>query len=145
MSQASKQVATIKLKVIPGSAVPGGAIAAPLGQKGVSAKNFVENFNEITKNQKGSVLQPVGVKIKVFEDKSIQIIANKALSVSDLVKETLKIPSIKSTTGTRLIMKRHQVEEIAKKKQADLCVKSLDKAISIITGTLRSMAINIED
>ena len=49
MSQEKKQVATIKLKVIPGSAVPGGAISAPLGQKGVPAKIFCEKFNDITK------------------------------------------------------------------------------------------------
>jgi large subunit ribosomal protein L11 len=146
MSQDNKQVATIRVKVIPGGATPGGAIAAPFGQKGVSVKMFVDNFNELTKDRKGTITKPVAVKVKVFSDKSIEIIPSFALSVSDLVKEALNIKSIKSTTaGVRLTIKRQKVEEIAKLKQADLCVKTFEKAVKSIEGSIRSMAINIED
>ncbi len=145
MSQENKQVATIKLKIILGSATPGANIASPLGQKGVSAKMFCDNFNELTKHLKGKVTQPVHVKVHVFADKSIKITYGNVLNVSDLVKEALGVKTLKSPATGRLTIKRQKVEEIAKRKQEDLCVVSLEKAIKTIEGTLRSMAINIED
>lgn len=145
MSQENKQVATIKLKVVLGSATPGGNIASSLGQKGVSAKMFCENFNELTKHLKGKITQPVHVKVHVFADKSIKITYNNTLNVSDLIKEALGVKTLKAPTSGRLTIKRNKVEEIAKKKQEDLCVVSLEKAVKTIEGTLRSMAINIED
>ena len=144
MSQDNKQVATIKLKVILGSAVPGANIASPLGQKGVSAKMFCENFNELTKHLKGKVAQPVHVKVHAFADKSIKITYGNNLNVSDLVKEALGVKTLKSTTG-RLTISRNKVEEIAKKKHPDLCVTSFEKAVKTIEGSLRSMAINIQE
>lgn len=144
MSQEKKQVATIKLKVIPGSAVPGGAIAAPLGQKGVPAKMFCEKFNELTKHLKGVMVEAVSVKVLCYNDKSFDITYSTASTVSGLIKKLLNLKEIKSKTG-RLTVTRLQVEEIAKKKQVDLCVKSFENAVKTIEGTLRSMAINIED
>jgi large subunit ribosomal protein L11 len=144
MSQDNKQVATIKLKLILGSATPGGNIASPLGQKGVSAKMFCDNFNETTKHLKGSNTQPVNVKVLVFADKSIKIIYNKALTISDLVKEALGVKVLKNTEE-RFSLKRNKVEEIAKKKQEDLCAYSFEKVLKTVEGTLRSMRVNIED
>jgi large subunit ribosomal protein L11 len=145
MSQENKQVATIKLKVVLGSATLGGNISSSLGQKGVSAKMFCDNFNELTKHLKGKVTAPVLVKVRVFADKSIQISYGNTLNTTDLVKEALGLKTLKTPTTGRLTIKRSKVEEIAKKKQEDLCVVSLEKAIKTIEGTLRSMAINIED
>lgn len=144
MSQDNKQVATIKLKIIPGSATPGGNVASSLGQKGVSAKVFCDNFNELTKHLKGKITQPVNVKVNVFSDKSIKITYNKVVTVSDLVKEALNVKILKANDG-RFTLKRSKVEEIAKKKQEDLCAYSFDKVLKTVEGTLRSMRINIED
>lgn len=152
MNQDNKQVATIKLRIPLGSATPGGATAASLAQKGILGKMFYDRFNEQTKNLKDPSNKPVAVKVHCFEDKSFEITHHSTESTSAIVKGFLEADlqvikgkkRLKSKSGGRLTIKRAQVEEIAKLKQKDLCVKSFENAIKTVEGTLRSMAINIE-
>jgi ribosomal protein L11 len=144
MSQDIKQVATIKLKIIPGSATPGGNVASSLGQKGVSAKTFCDNFNQLTSHLKGKITQAVNVKVHVFSDKSIKITYSIAPTIADLVKEALNVKVLKAGDN-RFTIKRSKVEEIANKKKEDLCAYSPEKRLKTVEGTLRSMRVYIED
>lgn len=144
MSQEKKKiVATIKLKLIPGSAkLP--EVAAALGQKGIPGKTFVDRFNTETSHIKAVPNVKYHVKVISYDDKSFEIICHNQPPVSELVKKATGWDLIKSKDGTRLTIKREKVIEIAKLKMADLCVRTEESAIRVVEGSLRSMALNIE-
>ena len=123
-------VGKIKLKIPAGSATMGGTIAPALGQKGVKAKDFVDSFNEKTKNlTKGT---PVHVIIYVMKDKSFTFRFNTE-SAMDRIKK-LKTD----------VLTMDQVREIASEKIVDMFCDDLEKACKTVIGTLKSMGKRVE-
>ena len=144
MSQEQKKiVATIKLRLTPGS-VKLPEVAAALGQKSIPSKVFVDRFNTETSNIKAIPGMKYHVKVLSYSDSSFAIVCPHQPSTSVLVKKALGCEQIKSNTTARLSIKREKVVEIAKLKMQDFYVKTEKEAVSIVEGTLRSMAINIE-
>ena len=133
----------VKLQIKGGQANPAPPVGPALGQRGINIMEFCKAFNEKTKNLMGS---PVPVVITVYKDKKFDFII-KSPPASHFIKEAAKIKSGSNEPGRVIIatITKKQAEEIAKKKMADLNAHDLDQAVKIISGSARSMGIEVKD
>ncbi len=140
---AKEVVAQIKLYVPAGQANPAPPIGPALGQHGVNIMAFCKAFNEKTKGREGLTLPAI---ISVYKDKSFDFIIKTAPS-SVLIKKAANLAKASGQAGKEKIAKltRAHVREIAKQKMEDLSTSDLNKAMSIIEGTARSMGIEVVD
>lgn len=145
----------IKLQCVGGQATPAPPVGPALGQHGVNIGQFVQQFNERTKDMRGMT---VPVVITVYTDRSFEFIV-KTPPAAILLKQAAGIP-IEKKKGGELIpadekakgsgkykgfkVTASQVREIAQKKINDLNARDLDHAIRIIEGTARSLGLTVE-
>lgn len=140
---AKKVTGIIRLQIPAGAANPAPPIGPALGSAGVNIMEFCKQFNAATQAQAGMVIPVV---ITVYQDRSFTFIM-KSPPAAVLLKKAAGIASGAKTTGREKAGKvtRAQVLEIAKIKEKDLCVNSDEAAILLITGTARSMGIEVVD
>ena len=140
---AKKIVNQIKLQITAGKANPSPPIGPALGSAGVNIPMFCKEFNARTQSQAadGMIIPTI---ITVFSDRTftfelktppVAILLKKAARVDRGSKEPNKV-KVGSVT-------KAQVEEIAKQKLSDLNTVDLDAAIRTVSGTARSMGINV--
>jgi large subunit ribosomal protein L11 len=138
-----KVAAVVKLQVPAGKATPAPPVGPALGPHGVSAPQFVQQFNERTKSYEPGLLIPV--VITVYSDKSFTFIT-KTPPAAILIKKAVglekgsAVPN-KDKVGT---LKRDQLRQIAEQKMADLNANDVEAAMRIIAGTARSMGVLVE-
>jgi large subunit ribosomal protein L11 len=138
-----KIAALIKLQCPAGKATPAPPVGPALGPHGVSAPQFVQQFNDRTKSMETGLIIPV--VITVYQDKSFTFIL-KTPPASVLIKKAISLEkgsaeSHKTKVG---VLPRAKLEEIAKLKMVDLSANDTDAAMRIIAGTARSMGVELE-
>jgi large subunit ribosomal protein L11 len=138
-----KVTAYIKLQCPAGKATPAPPVGPALGPHGVSAPQFVQQFNDRTKSMETGLIIPV--VITVYADKSFTFIL-KTPPAAVLIKKAIGLEkgsaeSHKTKVGTS---PKAKLEEIAKLKMADLSANDVDAALRIIAGTARSMGVEVE-
>ena len=133
----------VKLQIKGGQANPAPPVGPALGQRGINIMEFCKAFNEKTKNFMG---KPIPVIITIYKDKKFDFII-KSPPASHFIKEAAKIKGGSNEPGRVIIatITKKQAEEIAKKKMADLNAHDLDQAVKIISGSARSMGIEVKD
>ena len=132
----------IKLQIQAAKATPAPPLGPALGQAGINIGDFVTKFNVATAKMAGD---KVSVVITVFEDRSYNFII-KTPPVTGLI---LKAAGIEKGSGNNVTSKagkitRTQALEIANKKRTDLNAKDDEGAINIITGSAKSMGIEVK-
>lgn len=132
----------IKLQIPGGQATPAPPIGPALGQHGIGIGDFVNKFNEATKDKKGEIIP---VEITVYEDRSFDF-KLKTPPASYLLK---KAAGIEKGSGQPNKIKagkvtKNQIREIAEKKLEDLNTNNIEKAMKIIEGTARNMGIEVK-
>ncbi|QDU64029.1 50S ribosomal protein L11 [Planctomycetes bacterium Pan216] len=139
---AKQVVAEIKLQVPGGQATPSPPVGPALGQHGVNIGQFVQQFNDRTKDMMGVTIPVV---ITVYNDRSFDFIL-KSPPAAVLLKQAAGIAKGASNPRTEKVgtVSEDQLKEIANKKFADLNARDLDHAARIIAGTARSMGIHVE-
>ncbi|NNF17608.1 MAG: 50S ribosomal protein L11 [Gammaproteobacteria bacterium] len=140
---AKKIESYIKLQIPAGQANPSPPVGPALGQHGVNIMEFCKAFNAHTQGMEPGM--PIPVVISVFSDRSFTFIS-KTPPASVLLKKAVGIKSGSGEPNTRKVGKvtRKQLEEIAEMKMVDLNAKDLDAAVNIITGSARSMGLEVE-
>jgi large subunit ribosomal protein L11 len=138
---AKKVLAQIKLQVEAAKANPSPPIGPALGQHGVNIMDFCKAFNARTANDAGMIIPVV---ITVYQDRSFTFIT-KTPPAAVLLKKAAKIAKGAADPKRDRVAKvtRSQVEEIAKLKMPDLNTNDLEAACQIISGTARSMGIEV--
>ena len=133
----------VKLQIKGGQASPAPPVGPALGQRGINIMEFCKAFNEKTKNFMG---KPVPVIITVYKDKKFDFII-KSPPASHFIKEAAKLKSGSNEPGIQIVasITKKQAEEIAKKKMADLNTNDLEQAVKIISGSARSMGIEVKE
>ena len=152
---AKQMTAQIRLQVPGGSATPAPPVGPALGQHGVNIGQFVSQFNDRTKDQRGIT---VPVVISVFSDRSFTFEV-KSPPAAVLLKQAAGIPLEKKKGGEVILPEEKtkgsgkykgfkvtaaQVREITQRKLQDLNARDLDHAQRIIEGTARSLGISVE-
>jgi large subunit ribosomal protein L11 len=138
-----KITAVIKLQCPAGKATPAPPVGPALGPHGVSAPQFVQQFNDKTKSMEPGLIIPV--VITVYQDKSFTfilktppaaVLIKKAVGIEKGSKEAHKVKVGK--------LSKTKLEEIAKLKMPDISAVDIDGAKKIIAGTARSMGVEVE-
>lgn len=139
---AKKIKALLKLNLPAGAANPAPPIGPALGQHGVNIMEFVNQYNAKTKDMRGQVIPAL---VTIYEDRTFTFVL-KTPPVSELIKQTLNLKSgSKEPQKTKVgQLSLAQVEEIAKKKMADMNTTNLQSAINMVAGTARSMGVEIK-
>ncbi|MDP3301840.1 MAG: 50S ribosomal protein L11 [Sulfuricurvum sp.] len=140
---AKKITGYIKLQVQAGAANPAPPVGPALGQRGVNIMEFCKAFNERTKDKAGFKLPVV---ITVYADKTFSFIT-KQPPASALI---MKAAGLKKGTDNPMKNKvgkitKAQLMEIVKQKIQDMNTDNVDSAIATITGSARSMGVEIVD
>ncbi len=139
---AKVKVTEVKLQCPGGQATPAPPVGPALGQHGVNIGQFVTQFNDRTKEMKGTIIPVV---ITIYNDRSFDFIT-KSPPASVLLKQTAGIASgspepHKNKVGS---VSMEQVRKIAETKFNDLNARDLDHACRIIAGTARSMGVEVK-
>ena len=132
----------VKLQIKGGQANPAPPVGPALGQRGINIMEFCKAFNERTKNFMG---KPVPVVITVYKDKKFDFVI-KSPPASHFIKEAAKLKGGSKEPGRVIVgtITKKQAEQIAKDKMKDLNAHDLDEAVKIISGSARSMGIEIK-
>lgn len=138
-----KVVALVKLQCPAGKATPAPPVGPALGPHGVSAPQFVQQFNDRTKGMEPGLIIPV--VITVYADKTFTFIL-KTPPASVLIKRAIGLDKGSAESHKTKVGKlpRAKLEEIAKMKMPDLTANDVDAAMRIIGGTARSMGVEVE-
>ncbi len=132
----------IKLQIQGGKANPAPPLGPALGQAGVNIGEFVNQFNERTKEMMGEI---VPVVISVYEDRSFDFVT-KTSPASRLI---LKAIGQKKGSGKNLVKRagtitKDQIKQIAETKMEDLNANDIEAAMKIIEGTAKSMGVEVK-
>jgi large subunit ribosomal protein L11 len=142
---AKKVQAQVKLQIPAGKATPAPPVGPALGQHGVNIMDFCKAFNGKTssKDMEGLVIPVV---ITVYADRSYSFIT-KTPPASVLLKRAAGIAKGSGEPNRNKVgrVSRRQVEDIARTKLPDLNAASLEAAIRSVSGTARSMGIEIAE
>jgi large subunit ribosomal protein L11 len=138
---AKKIINVLKLNLPAGAATPAPPVGPILGQSGINMMDFLKQYNAKTQDKKGQV---VPAEISIFEDRSFTFVL-KLPPVSAMIMQKLRIQSGSKTAGSNVVGKltKDQVKEIAQEKLPDLNTSDLDNAIKTVSGTARSMGVEI--
>ena len=139
---AKKIEKVVKVQVPAGKATPAPPLGPTLGQAGINIGDFVNQFNEKTREMMGDIIPVV---ITVYEDRSFDFIL-KTPPASRLLLKALGKPK---GSGKNLVSKagtvtKAQIREIAEQKKPDLNANDPEAADRIIEGTARSMGIEVK-
>lgn len=136
-------IGNLKLRIPGGKATAGPPVGSTLGQWGLNMMEFINPFNEATKDFNG---KDVIVHIKVYDDRTFDWVC-LGRPVDDLIREKIKIEKGSGKPNLEKVGKisRADLEEIAKVKMGQLNAIDMDGAVKVIAGTARSMGVVVED
>ncbi len=134
--------ALIKLQIKAGAANPSPPVGPALGSKGVNIMDFCKQFNARTQDQAGKIIPVI---IQVYGDKSFDFVT-KQPPVAIQLLEAAKIKSGSDQPNRKKVasLSWDKVREIATGKMSDLNAFEIEKAMSMVAGTARSMGITID-
>lgn len=140
---AKKVIGNLKLRIPAGRATAGPPVGSTLGQWGLNMMDFINPFNEATKDMMG---KDVIVHLQVFEDRTFTW---KSLGqpVDDMIRERAGIQKGAGNSKTDKVGKitKAQLQEIAEAKMDHLNAASIEGAMKTIAGTARSMGVEIAE
>jgi large subunit ribosomal protein L11 len=135
--------ASLKMKIRGGQASAAPPVGSTLGQYGVNMMDFINPFNENTKDRMGQTLT---VHITVYDDRTI------AWRVVGTPTDELILSALKENKGsgepnkTKLNKKLSdsQLTEIAEAKAQDMNTDDIPAVKKMVAGTARSMGVEVE-
>lgn len=140
---AKKVIGNLKLRIPAGRATAGPPVGSILGQWGLNMMDFINPFNDATKDLMG---KDVIVHVQVFEDRSFSW---KSLGqpVDDMIREKAGIKKGSGKPHSEKVGKisRAQLAEIAEAKKDVLNAIDEEGRIKVIAGTARSMGVEVTE
>src|SRR5438105_4855084 len=135
--------ANLKMKVRGGQASAGPPVGSNLGQYGVNMMDFVNPFNEQTKDRQGQMLT---VHITIYDDRSMnwRVVGTPT---DELILSTLKVDKGSGEPNKEKLEKKlsqSQLTEIAEAKAADMNSEDIEAVKKMVAGTARSMGVEVD-
>ena len=139
---AKKIAGYVRLTVPAGQANPSPPIGPALGQRGLNIMEFCKAFNAKTQGMEAGT--PIPVVITAFQDRSFTFVT-RTPPVSFFLRKIANIDKGSSTPGREIKGKvtMAQVREIAEKKMVDLNAKDVEGACRMVTGSAKSMGLEV--
>ncbi|HBU38116.1 MAG: 50S ribosomal protein L11 [Pirellulales bacterium] len=131
-----------KFQVPGGQATPAPPVGTSLGRFGINLGQFVQQFNDKTKEAGG---MPIPVVVTVYNDRSFDFVT-KSPPAAALLKKAAGLAKGSGVPNKDKVGKVsvNQLDEIVKMKSADLNARDDEHARRMIAGTARSMGITVE-
>ena len=138
---AKQMVGQAKFQVPGGQATPAPPVGTSLGKFGINLGQFVQQFNDRTKEYNGT---PIPVIVSVFSDRSFEFVT-KSPPAASLLKQAAGIAKGSGVPNREKVGKvtRAQIDEICRKKMADLNARDVEHARRMVEGTARSMGLEV--
>ncbi len=135
--------ANLKLKIRGGQANAAPPVGSTLGQYGVNMMDFINPFNEQTKDRMGQMLT---VHVTIYDDRTMtwRVVGTPT---DGLILAALKVDKGSGEPNkTKLEKKlsRSQLAEIAQAKADDMNTKDIEAVKKMVAGTARSMGVEVE-
>lgn len=139
---AKQLVGQAKFQVPGGQATPAPPVGTSLGKFGINLGQFVQQFNDRTKEYNGT---PIPVVVSVYSDRTFEFIT-KSPPAASLLKQAAGIAKGSSVPNKDKVgrVTQSQIQDIAQKKMADLNASDLDAACRMVAGTARSMGLEVD-
>jgi large subunit ribosomal protein L11 len=140
---AGKKVkANLKMKIPAGKASAAPPVGSTLGQYGVNMMDFIQPFNDQTKEMRGTVT----AHITIFDDRSMAFRVVGA-PTDDLIREKLNVKKGSGKPNSEKLPQKlsdAQLTEIAEAKAHDMNTDDVPAVKKMVAGTARSMGVEIE-
>lgn len=135
--------ANLKMKIPAGRASAAPPVGSTLGQHGVNMMDFINPFNEQTKDMQGAT---VTTHITVYEDRtmSFRVVGQPT---DDRIRAALGIQKGSGRPNSEKIAKKlsqDQLRKIAEDKAADMNTQDVEAVMKMVAGTARSMGVEVE-
>jgi large subunit ribosomal protein L11 len=139
---AKQLVGEVKFQVPGGQATPAPPVGTSLGRYGINLGQFVQQFNERTKDTGGI---PIPVVVRVYNDRTFEFVT-KSPPAAALLKKAAGIAKGSGVPNKEKVGKVTiaQVDDICRTKMADLNARDIEHARNIVLGTARSMGLEVE-
>ncbi|MCY3570597.1 MAG: 50S ribosomal protein L11 [Chloroflexi bacterium] len=140
MAKRVRAVLTLQLEA--GKASPAPPVGPALGQHGVGIMEFVKSYNERTASSAGELIP---AQITIFEDRSFSF-ELRTPPASDLIRRAAGLEKGASEPRREVAgsITSDQVRAIAEQKMQDLNANDIEAAMLMISGTARSMGVEVE-
>lgn len=140
---AKQLVGEAKFQVPGGQATPAPPVGTSLGKFGINLGQFVQQFNDRTKEFAGT---PIPVVVSVYNDRTFDFVT-KSPPAAALLKQAAGIAKGSGVPNKDKVgqVSKSQLEDICKQKMADLNARDIDHARRMIEGTARSMGLEVVD
>jgi large subunit ribosomal protein L11 len=140
---AKKIIGNLKLRVPGGRATAGPPVGSTLGQWGLNMMDFINPFNEATKEFNG---KDVIVHLQVYDDRTFTWNC-LGRPVDDMIREKINIQKGSGKPNLEKVGKitKAQLAEIAEAKMNLLNANDLEAAIKVVAGSARSMGVEVVD
>lgn len=135
--------ANLKLKIKGGQASAAPPVGSTLGQYGVNMLDFIQPFNDATKDMMG---QTVTAHITIFDDRTMQFRV-VGLPTDDRIRAELGIQKGSGRPNSEKIAKKltqAQLTKIAEEKASDMNTQDVEAVKKMVAGTARSMGVEVE-
>ena len=139
---AKQIVGSAKFQIPGGQATPAPPVGTSLGKYGINLGQFVQQFNERTKEAGGMMIPVV---VTVYNDRSFEFIT-KSSPAAVLLKKAVGLAKGSAVPNKDKVgvVTKAQLAQIATTKMADLNARDIEHAVRMIAGTARSMGLNVE-
>ncbi|HUD10424.1 MAG TPA: 50S ribosomal protein L11 [Candidatus Saccharimonadales bacterium] len=135
--------ANLKMRLRGGQASAAPPVGSTLGQYGVNMMDFINPFNEQTKDRMGKNLT---VHLTIYDDRSMDWRA-VGVATDELIRSVLKIDKGSGRPNSEKVSKKlsdAQLTEIAEAKAGDMNTEDIAAVKKMVAGTARSMGVEIE-
>ena len=135
--------ARLKLKIPAGRASAAPPVGSTLGQYGVNMMDFINAFNERTKELQGAT---VTAHINVYVDRTMDFTV-VGLPTDDRIRAALGIQKGSGRPNTEKVPKKlsqADLTKIAEEKAADMNTEDVEAVKKMVAGTARSMGVEVE-
>ena len=135
--------ANLKMKIPAGRASAAPPVGSTLGQYGVNMMDFINPFNDQTKDLNGMTLT---VHITIYDDRTMswRVVT---MPTDDRIRAELKIDKGSGRPNSEKVSKKltqAQLTKIAEEKAADMNTDDIPAVKKMVAGTARSMGVEIE-
>lgn len=143
MAQTKPVRASLKMKIRGGQASAAPPVGSTLGQYGVNMMDFINPFNDQTKDRMG---QNLTVHITIYEDRTMdwRVVGTPT---DELILSAIKVDKGSGEPNKTKVTKKlsqSQLTEIAQTKAVDMNTDDIEAVKKMVAGTARSMGVEVE-
>ena len=135
--------ARLKMKIPAGRATAAPPVGSTLGQYGVNMMDFINPFNDQTKDMQGAT---VTTHITIYEDRTMNFRV-VGMPTDDRIRAELGIQKGSGRPNSEKVGKvlsQAQLTKIAEEKARDMNTDDVEAVKKMVAGTARSMGVEVE-